>query len=286
MVGEITAERVRLGAELRDLRLRHYPSGSALARRLGWGQPKLSKLERGAQLPTEADLDVWVAATSGDVADRDALAALLADARASYRAWGDAWRTPAGIVDVQRGIAAEEKRASMICEYQPAMLPGLVQTPAYARALLASPGGAALFSGSERDVEGLVVERVRRQELLYDRDKRIRVLLGEAALHTRFGDGEVMAGQWDRLLALSGVASVEMGVLPFERPHPLIPVSGFSIIDDRAAIVESLAGEQTLTAPADIASFTAAFEAGMASAVTGDELRDLVRRVADGLRPG
>ncbi len=121
--------RARLGTWLRELRAARYRSASALGRDLGWQQSRVSKLERGAQLPTPEDLDAWATATGANPAVRAELADLLTAARVEYSVWSDVYRT-GGIAERQAELGRLEAQAAVIREYQPAMIPGLVQTPA------------------------------------------------------------------------------------------------------------------------------------------------------------
>lgn len=59
----VSPQRARLGDRLRELRAARFRSGAAMARHLDWFQTRVSKLELGAQLPSDEDLDAWVAAT-------------------------------------------------------------------------------------------------------------------------------------------------------------------------------------------------------------------------------
>jgi transcriptional regulator with XRE-family HTH domain len=209
----INPQRARLGARLRGLRAAQFRSGSALARQLGWQQTRVSKLELGSQLPSPDDLDTWVEATGAGPDVRAQLGELLTQARIEYRVWSGVYRTGA-IATCQAEIAAVEAEATVICEYQPAMMPGLAQTPAYAREMLSIPGGTILTGATPDSIESLIVERVKRQELLYQPGRHVQVILGEAALWTHFGTLNTLRGQLDRLVTLSGLASVELGVLP------------------------------------------------------------------------
>ncbi|MBV9313059.1 MAG: helix-turn-helix transcriptional regulator [Pseudonocardia sp.] len=181
-------QRKRLGARLREIRAARYRSGSALAEALGWQQSRVSKLETGVQLPTAEDLDRWVAACSASTHVRAELGDLLTAARLDYRTWQDTWQCRGGIAVAQAGITAEELAATRIVEFQPAIVPGLVQTPVYARELLSAPGGPVLLGADEVEIEGLVAARDRRQQqLLYAPGKRIQIVIGEAALRIWFG---------------------------------------------------------------------------------------------------
>jgi transcriptional regulator with XRE-family HTH domain len=267
MAEQVPPRRARLGAKLREIRTRRYSSGSAFARRVGWVQSKVSKIERGAQLPSDADLDTWLTTTDPSELDRAEVVELLGEARLAYLTFEDRWRTPGAIAADQREIAEEERRCSVIREYQPALLPGLVQTPAYAKEMLSSAGGVALLGAGDSEIDALVRERLERQQLLYTPGKQIRLLIGEPALRTRFGSEDVMAGQLDRLLTIAAFDAVEVVVLPLAQPYPLIPVSGFAVLDDALAVIETYTGQMKVEAESEIQAFTAAFEVGMSQGV-------------------
>ncbi|GAA0934180.1 DUF5753 domain-containing protein [Pseudonocardia zijingensis] len=275
---ELSPRRARLAARLRELRLRRFRSGSEFARAIDWQQTKVSRLERGAQLPRgPEELQVWVSATGGSDEDLAELTDLLARARLDYRAWGDAWRTPGGIAATQDDIAALDAQATRIAEYQPAMVPGLVQTPGYAREVLSVAGGPVVLGAREDQIEERIAAQVRRQEVLYAPGKTIQLVMGEAALRTRFGERATLVGQLDRLVALAGLANVEIGVLRFDVPAPVLPLHGWAINDSSVVWVETLTGEQRLDDPDEVAAYVAAFDAALAAAARGDEAVELIR---------
>lgn len=271
----VSPTRRRLGAALRALRVRAGLSQSGLGDALGWTQTRVSKLERGAQLPSAEDLRAWVLASGAGLEQADELDRLAADARLGYRAWAEAW-TSGRAADVQEEIAARDAAAALVREYQPSLVPGLLQTPGYTRAALAT-GPAAL--GVERDqVAEMAAARARRQQAsLYSGSTRFEFVLGEAALRVRFGSAQSHRSQLDRLAMAAELDNVELAVLPFSRPSPVLPLSGFVVVDDEMVEVETLAGEQRLTLPEDVAVYTAAFEALSRVAVSGDLLLELLR---------
>lgn len=277
----VPAPRDHLGAKLRELRARRHRSGSALARALDWGQSKVSKLERGAQLPSEEDLASWSAATEASDADRAELADLLAAARVSYRTWAPEWTSPERIADVEDEIAGLEQRATTIREYQPALVPGLAATGAYRRALLSVPGGASLLGADTDGIEAKVAAMLRRQQnVLYQPGRTIRLLMGEAALHTRFSDDpDVLAGQRDRLATLEGLTTVDIGILPFTGACPVLPLANFTVLDDRSVVVETTTGEQLLQQPEEVEVYARAFEIAWDAATTGDDAVAMLRAV-------
>jgi hypothetical protein len=100
-------------------------------------------------------------------------------------------------------------------------LPSIVQTVAYAREMLTAPGGPVLVGATPHAVEGLIAERVKRQALLYEPRRQVRIVLGQAALTVHFGAVETLIGQLDRLVIVAGLPSVDLRVLPDAAPSPL-----------------------------------------------------------------
>lgn len=278
----VSPRRARLAARLRALRAGVAPSGNQFAIIIGWQQSRVSKLETGRQLPTEADIRAWVAAAGASESVVAELVGLLAAARIEYVTHRDESRAAGGLAKVQARLMELESRVSQIAEWQPAMVPGLVQTVAYARELLERPNRPTLTDAGDVDALAVATERIRRQEILYQPGRRIELILGEAALRSTPGTISTLLGQLDRLVSVVDLPTVELGIVPFPR-MPVMPLSNFSIHDD-VVYVETLTGEQQLYEPDEVAVYVKAFRLLRAAAVTGSEAVALIRRVADELR--
>jgi hypothetical protein len=110
-----------------------------------------------------------------------------------------------------------------------------------------------LLGADEVEIEGLVAARDRRQQqLLYAPGKRIQILIGEAALRIWFGTRDTLRGQRDRLVTVAGLATVELGVIPFGVANPVPGFTGFAILDSTVAFVETLTGERRLDTPSEL----------------------------------
>lgn len=192
-------DRVRLASRLRDLRAATGSSGNRFAQQIGWVQSRVSKLETGVQIPTEADIAVWVQHTGAGADASAELATLLERARVEYATWKTAYRRAGGAGGKQADIARLEADATRIAEFQPAVILGLLQTPAYARELLMLPCGPLAYAASEADIDVMIAERVRRQQVLYQPGKQVQLVMGEAALHTCVGTVATLIAQLDRL---------------------------------------------------------------------------------------
>lgn len=277
--------RARLAARLRALRAAAGLSGNRLAQQLGWPQPRVSKLETGRQIPSEDDLKAWFAATGADDDQATELAALLSAARIEYATWRGVQRNAGGLAGRHAERGLWEAATTHIAEYQPAMLPGLVHTAAYARELLTAPLASAM-NITEADTDALVAERVRRQEVLYQPGRNIQIVVGEAALRTTPGTVDTLVGQLDRLISFSELPVVEFGVVPDRMPMPIPPLSGFAVYDDDFVLQETITGEQRLDDPDEVSIYVQAFERLRRAAVTGRDAVSLIRHSMTTLRAG
>ncbi|MEU6392333.1 helix-turn-helix transcriptional regulator [Streptomyces sp. NPDC046939] len=105
-----------------------------------------------------------------------------------------------------------ETGAKTLRTYEPQYVSGLLQTPAYARAVLR--GG--LPNGSDEEITRRVELRLRRQSLLEREDApTLWVVMEEAVLHREVGGPEVMREQIDRLLDASELPHVSVDIVPF-----------------------------------------------------------------------
>lgn len=278
----VSPRRARLAARLRALRATAAPSGNQFATLIGWQQSRVSKLETGKQLPTEADIRAWVAATRSSESVETELLGLLTAARIEYVTHRDESRGEGGLAKVQQQLAALESQATHIAEWQPAMVPGLVQTATYARELLERPDRPTMTDPGDINPEAIATERIRRQDILYQPGRRIEIILGEAALRSTPGTIGTLLGQLDRLVSVTDLPTVELGIVPFPM-MPVMPLSSFSLHDD-VVYIETLTGEQQLYEPDEVAVYKKAFELLRAVSLTGPDAVILIQRIAAELR--
>lgn len=173
-------QRTRLAARLKELRAGKFRSGNRFAAHIGWPQPRVSKIETGAQRPSAQDISCVNAVGEGPEIEAELLA-MLAATRFSYVTHRE--NVDGGLAASLAFFAALEAQATQIAAFQPAFIPGIVQTGAYARELLALHGGPVTSGASAADVETLIATRIKRQQILYEPDKRIDIVIGETALH-------------------------------------------------------------------------------------------------------
>jgi transcriptional regulator with XRE-family HTH domain len=205
--------RAALGERLRELRRHAGLTGRQLAEALAWPASKVSKLENGRQQPTDADIRGWTEVT-GRTDAVEALLASLHTLEEQHAEWQRLLRR--GMRAHQDTVMARDARTRMFRAFEPAVVPGLLQTADYARARFAQ--GVGEFG--LHDVDEAVAARMRRQEILYRADKRFHLVLTEATLRYSLCPAEVMLGQLDRLIALAGLPTVQLGVIGFGAVRP------------------------------------------------------------------
>ena len=157
--------------------------------------------------------------------------------------------------------------------FQPALVPGLLQTPEYARAVLSLPRLAG-----ERDLTAAVAQRMERQTILYDDTRQFRFLLMEAVLRTRLVRASAMLAQLEHIATVSRLPNVEVGIVPYEVSVPEVPSNAIVLLDDRVVITETFAGEMVQRDPRDVELHAGIFEAFAAVALCKGEVRG---RLAD-----
>jgi transcriptional regulator with XRE-family HTH domain len=267
---------------LTELRTAAGLSGNALARRMGVVQSRVWKIEHGDLLPAGEDIKAWAEATGAGSAAGELLE-MLAGAK-SEQAFSAAFGRKGGAAAYEDRVRAVEEQSARIGEFEVAVIPGILQTADYAREVLSVSSGPRAWGSDDAEVEDKIAGRLRRQEILYGRDKRVQVVLSEAALRVLVTTPETMAGQLDKLLAASRLPAVELGVIGFGQRIPAYSIGGFRVYDDDLIVVESISGEDEITDPAKVAVYLGAFGALRDAASTGADAEALIQRALDDIR--
>ncbi|AWZ05632.1 MULTISPECIES: helix-turn-helix transcriptional regulator [unclassified Streptomyces] len=279
MSTDFQSARVALGARLRELRAEAGANGKDFASLLGWQRSKVSRLENGKQTATADDLAAWAAAAGAPEQAGD-LTSRLRGLESQQRSWRR--QLAAGNRPVQDRYVVEYQQTATMRGYEATVIPGLFQTPDYARHLFAKN---ALLMQSPRDTEAAVAARMRRQEVLYEAGKLFRVLVWEGALHALVCPRETMAGQLDRLVGLIGMSTVELGIVPLGAPLELTPKHGFWIFDEERVIVETINTELSFDSPDDLALYGRVWDGLNEAAAYGPQAHRLIARARHLLAP-
>lgn len=277
--GSVGQAQEALGSKLRELRKSEDLTGRQLAERLAWPASKISKLETGRQTPSADDLVAWVEVTTNAPQDAAALRAMLQTLETAYADWQRLLR--GGVHHHQGTWSNMERRATRLRAFDPAFVPGLLQTAGYARHRLAQ---AVTVFGTTNDIEDAVRARMARQDILYDPRKRFYFVLTEAVLRYRLCPPEVMLPQLDRLVAASTLPNVRLGIVGFDTPYVIAPGHGFWLFDDEKVLVETFSAELTLAQPQEIELHTKVFGAMASVASYGATAREIITSVMEDLR--
>lgn len=249
-----TLRRRELGARLRQLRLDAGLTVEDVAGRLLCSSAKVSRIEtggRGVSLRDVRDLSGIYGVDSGE---RDHLMSLAKESH--QRAW---WQEYDVKYQTYFGL---EAAATSIADYESGMVPGLLQTEAYARAMIAGTDPTMLAEDQEHSLRA----RTRRQTRLTESSPpRFHALVDEAALRRVVGDRDVMRAQLIALAERAVLPNVTLQIVPFEAgAHPGIDstftILGFAERDMHDVVyVEGLMGQFYLERPTDIERYHRVF---------------------------
>lgn len=274
-MSEYEKRRLAFGDALRQLREAAGLSGKRLAAQVGWPASKVSRIETAKQSVSDADVRAYCEAAGASEDIEAELRQELREIRLEGASWKAQLRT--GHRARQEYSDQLERNATHIRLFEHAVVPGLVQTAEYARHVFERH---AELHQTPRDTDEAIAARMSRQEVLYDSTKTIEVLCSEAALRHPIAPPDVMAAQLDRLLALSGMSTTRLALLPMDTQLPVAPLHGFVLVDD-LALIETINTEMSVTAPDELSTLNAAFEALWRVAVEGNEARAVLRRLSE-----
>jgi transcriptional regulator with XRE-family HTH domain len=274
--------REALGIRLRELRL-SVPggrlTGTQLAERLGWPHSKVYKLEGGRQTATADDLRAWAQAIGQpDVAEE--LLSRLRGFESHIRSWRR--QLAAGHRPVQDSWNLAVSRSSTIYAWEEAVIPGMLQTADYARAVFLR---YAELYGTKRDTEDAVRVRLQRQAWLYEGGHQFRALVWEAALHALICSPSVLAAQLDRLAGTIGMDTVEVGIVPLGASLRIPPANGFWVLDEQLVIAEDWHAEIWLDDADSVATYMRVWRTLSESAVYGADAQNLIGRARRNAHP-
>ena len=270
--------REQLAERLRDIRLDGGLTARALSAAAGWHEAKTSRIESAKQAPSEADIQVWCRVCGADREIPDLIAASRA-ADSMYVEWRRL--NPAGLRRAQESRRPLYERTRFFKAYCSAVIPGFLQTPGYASALLSA---ITVFRGTPDDVDEAVAARMTRNQMLRAGQHRFALLVEESVLRYRLAGPEVMAAQLGALLEAAARPEVQLGVIPFAAPgRPVWPLESFTVFDDERVHVELLSAQVTITTPSEITLYVRAFEKLAGLAIYGAAVRELINSAIDAL---
>lgn len=264
--------RQALGDRLRQIRRVSGLRAAYVADQAGWAPSKVSRLENGVTVPTGADLRTWCRICGADDEADDLIAAAVA-VDSLYVEWRR--QVKAGMVQVQQSTVPLYERTETFRVYCSNVVPGYLQTQAYAAEVLAS---FRRFRGLARDdVADAAAARWERSQIVHRPGHRFAVVVEESVLRYRFGTAAVMAGQLEYLLRAMTFPQVSLGVIPLDRSRDTLWNSEpFVVFDEALVRIELLTAEVNISSRSEIGEYIRAFAELSALAVHGASARGLI----------
>jgi transcriptional regulator with XRE-family HTH domain len=271
-----TLRRRRLGAALRECREAAGMTQEQVSRRFEWHSAKVNRIETARVSVTPRDVrDLLDLYGVGDEGYREELLGL---ARASReKAWWSEYR------DVVRpgSYIAMESEASDLLNWEPDVVPGLLQTEAYMRALFSA------HSASDPD-RMVAIRRERQRRLTGGNPIALSAFIDESVVHRSIGGPEVMAGQLRHLVEVADLPAVSLRLLPYAAgAHPLLGASmailGFRDAPELDVVYAEDFGQQHyLKSPDDVRRWRQAFDHLARLCLDADETKNLIKSQLSG----
>ncbi|GAA1529512.1 helix-turn-helix transcriptional regulator [Streptomyces albidochromogenes] len=273
-----TVRRRRLGQELRRLRELKGMTAEEVAERLLVSQSKISRLENGRRSISQRDVRDLCGVY--DVEDHRIVDSLMQMAKDSRQ---QGWWHAFGDIPYSVYIGLETDAASLRV-YDPQIVPGLLQTPRYAEALITG----ALPETAAGDVEKRVNVRLRWQERILTAEQPLRLwaVIDEAALRRVVGDRQLMREQLEHLVEQSQLPHVTVQILPFDMgAHP--GISGHYAIlefpdaaDSSVVYIEGVTSDLYLEKANDVQKYSVMYEHLRAQALNVEASRHFIANIA------
>ncbi|GAB2754479.1 helix-turn-helix domain-containing protein [Streptomyces bullii] len=273
-----TVRRRRLGQELRRLRELKGMTAEEVAERLLVSQSKISRLENGRRSISQRDVRDLCGVY--EVEDQRIVESLMQMAKDSRQ---QGWWHAFGDIPYSVYIGLETDAESLRV-YEPQIITGLLQTRAYAEAIIRG----ALPETSPTEIDKRVEVRMRRQERITTETNPLRlwVVLDEASLRRVVGSRQVMREQLEHLAEMSQLPHVTVQVLPFDMgAHPGVngqyAILEFSDAADSSVVyIEGVTSDLYLEKAHDVQKYTVMYEHLRAQSLNVDQSRQLIEDVA------
>ncbi|MGJ7907098.1 helix-turn-helix domain-containing protein [Actinopolyspora sp. H202] len=274
MVGNTRTPKARaLGSALREARNERGFTLRRLASELGKDAGQLSRWENGERAPQPTDVARLLTHLGVSGERYDEIIAITDGTSAPQ------WLA-VNLPEQRQQLAALlecERTATTITEVSPLLIPGLLQTSAYARAIMSAGGVPA------DEIETRVAVRIGRRDAIVRRDPaRFVTMIGEAALRQVIGSAAVMAEQLEYLTDMAGMSNVELQVVPFSSGwHPALE-GLFLLIDSEDSPVVHLENRRSgifLHEHEDVRTYRQAVDTVRQVAMTPEESSKLLAQL-------
>ncbi|XVV12858.1 Scr1 family TA system antitoxin-like transcriptional regulator [Actinoplanes sp. CA-131856] len=259
--GAPTGANEPVGTVLARMRRTRRLTGAMLAAKVGMSQPKISRIERGHGTPDPEDIVLIARALGATEIEAQALKERAERAHDRITDWRP---TATNLASRQDTIAGWELEATEILDFQPALIPGLLQISGYARAAMS--GFQALrraepSPSQEAALTSAVAARLLRQRALADENKTFRFVFTEAVLRNRICSPVDMLGQVRHLGVISEQANIHIGIVPDGADVKIPALHGFVVYDDDVVVIDLFNTGLTTRGRTDVIEYREVFEA-------------------------
>lgn len=269
-------ERRRLALELRRLRTKAGKTIYDVADRLECSAGKVSRIEMGVVGARIQDVREMLDLYGVRGEQREQLLDLVR--RSRRRAW---WQDFAGVVPPESAkLYGLEAGAASIDDHSVALVPGLLQTGDYARAVICSPPDE-----KQENLERRLELRTRRQELLERTDPpRIRFVLYQAVIDAVIGSPAVMAEQLRHLLEIAGRPNVTLRVIRADAGAytaagvPFVAFGFAHEADPKIVFLEQLTRNTFIEEAQEVDLYTKAFDSALDIAETPERSHAFIQQ--------
>lgn len=255
------------GVLVSHLRRGNDLTGAKLGKILGWSQPKVSKIETGAVIPSRDDVERLIEALHVSADDAADLRTRAERSRDEMTDWRSMSRMDAA--DWQRDIGRLERESTELRVFHPVMLSGLLQTSEHARMILGDFIETAPARKGTASVSAAVSARLQRQEILEDPGKRFFFILPELVLNVLLSQRVDMIAQLARIRAVAQQDNVDVRVLTADARWPISPTNGFALLDDRYVVIDLFNTNVVARSESDVRLYRQVFET-ISDAATSD----------------
>ncbi len=273
-------KRRRLGTALRRLREQSHQTTDDAAKRLGWSKSKVSRIETAAVTVVPDDVRALLGLYDVLTDELEQLVTLAQEDR--QPGW---WRQYSEVLPSEfEGYLSLESEASRVLSYQPDVIPGLLQTPHYARLVLAQHPLTVMPYEIDRATQ---LRRARQSRLTSDDPVVLDAVINEGALRRMVGGPAVMRDQLAHLGTMLELPNVVVRVLPFAAgEHPGMD-GPFAVLefpdpeDPRIVYLDVLTTSYYLIGLREVGAYQLAHERLRVLALTPDESRDTIVSLAE-----
>jgi transcriptional regulator with XRE-family HTH domain len=265
-------DRESVGSRVKALRKQQGLTGKELAARAGFSAAAVSKFENGLLRPTDHFIEAVIQALKLSSADAYALRELAAFVNSQFARWS---LSQAQVKTNQINVGIRERNARTIRTFWNQLIPGLLQSEKYMRAIFET-----FVRPEQDDLSDLVKSRLKRQRILGNKRNALTFVLGEGALRTCFGKPAVLRDQLQHLAkTIDRYPSVEIRVLPWHKTVARLILESFVIYDERTVNIEVLKGELDLWTKEDVAFYVDTMNYLVSASLPPASSKDFIRDI-------